>query len=62
MTALLVLREHVVGPILAGCRVPIRAAHPTPPTAVDGDYEALRRDMVALFAEIGLTRGAPAAA
>ncbi len=62
MTALLVLREHVLGPIMAGCRVPTRGRRPNTWTAVDQHYEAIRRDMVALFAEIGLTRGAPVAA
>lgn len=62
MTALLVLREHVLGPIMAGCRVPMRGRRPNTWTAVDQHYEAIRRDMVALFAEIGLTREAPVAA
>ncbi|MGH9225112.1 MAG: hypothetical protein ACRD2W_15335 [Acidimicrobiales bacterium] len=36
MTALLVLREHVLGPILAGCRVPMRGRRPNTWTAVTG--------------------------
>ncbi|MFN2607660.1 MAG: hypothetical protein ABR511_07150 [Acidimicrobiales bacterium] len=62
MAALLVLRQHVVGPILAGCRVPMRGRRPNTWTTVDQHYEAIRGDMVALFDEIGLTRGAPVAA
>ena len=49
MTALLVLREHVLGPIMAGCRVPMRGRRPNTWTAVDQHYEAIRRDMIALF-------------
>jgi len=61
MTALMVLREHVVAPILAGCRVPRRGRTPSTWTAVDGDYETLRRDMIALFDDLGINTR-PAAA
>jgi len=61
MTALVVLRDQVIGPILAGCRVPMRGRRPTTWTAIDADYETLRRDMVALFHDLGITTGAAAA-
>jgi hypothetical protein len=56
MTALRVLRDHVIGPILAGCHVPWWGRRPQRWTAIDGHYETLRRDMVARFDEIGITR------
>ncbi len=61
MKALLVLPDQVIGPILAGCRVPMRGRRPRTWTAVDGDYETLRRDMVALFNDLGITTRAAAA-
>jgi len=61
MTALVVLRDHVIGPILAGCRVPMRGRRPDTWTVIDGDYETLRRDMVALFKDLGITTRAAAA-
>lgn len=61
MTALLVLREHVLGPIIAGCRVPMRGRRPNTWTAVDQRYEAIRRDMLALFDDLGITTRAAAA-
>src|SRR5205085_3396929 len=62
MTALLVLRDHVIGPIMAGCRVPWRGRRPQRWTVVDSHYETIRRDMVALFKEIGITRQTTVAA
>jgi len=61
MTALVVLRDHVIGPILAGCRVPMRGRRPNTWTVIDGDYETLRRDMVGLFENLGITTRAAAA-
>jgi len=61
MTALLVLRDQVIGPILAGVRVPRRGRKPTAWTTVDRDYEALRLDMKTLFADLGITTEAIAA-
>jgi len=61
MSALMVLRDQVIAPILAGCRVPRRGARPSIWTAIDGDYETLRRDMVALFDDLGITTRAAAA-
>ncbi len=60
MTALTVLRDQVIAPILAGCRVPRRGAKPSTWTAVDGDYESLRRDMVTLFDDLGISTRAAA--
>jgi hypothetical protein len=62
MTALTVLREQVVAPIVAGCRVPRQGRPPAAWTTIDRRYETLRRDMVALFDELGLTRQAVIAA
>jgi hypothetical protein len=56
ITALTVLREHVLAPMLAGCRVPRRGRPPATWTSLDDRYETLRRDMVALFDEVGITR------
>ena len=62
ITALLVLRDHVIAPIVAGCRVPMRGGRPRSWTTVDNHYETLRRDMVALFYEVGISRQQPAVA
>lgn len=57
MTALLtlVLREQVIGPILAGCRVPMRGRRPNAWTVIDCDYETQRLDMATLFYDLGIT-------
>jgi hypothetical protein len=57
----LTLREPVIGPILAGVRVPRRGRPPTTRIQVDRDYETLRQAMQTLFADLGLTT-TPAAA
>jgi hypothetical protein len=62
ITALTVLREHVLAPLLAGCRVPRRGRPPATWTSIDARYEALRREMVVLFDEVGITRRKPVAA
>ena len=54
MTALLVLREHVIGPLLTGARTPPRAAKPATWTLVDQHYQQLRLDMQPLFQELGI--------
>jgi hypothetical protein len=54
ITALLVLRDQVIKPILAGVRVPTRGRRPTTWTPTDQHYETLRRDMVALFSDCGI--------
>jgi hypothetical protein len=63
MTALMVLRDQIIAPTVAGCRVPRRGGRPRTWawTAVDGDYETLRRGMMALFDDLGITTGAAAA-
>jgi hypothetical protein len=55
ITALLVLRDHVIAPIVAGVRVPRRGRPPTAWTTADRHYETLRRDMTDLFAHLALT-------
>jgi hypothetical protein len=54
IAALLVLRDQVIGPLLAGVRVPRRGRKPTTWTRTDQHYEALRRDMKALFDDCGI--------
>ncbi len=55
ITALIVLRQEVIGPILAGVRVPRRGRPPTHWTTVDRDYEALRVGMHKLFHDLAIT-------
>jgi hypothetical protein len=62
ITAITVVREQVLGPILAGCRVPRRGRPPANLTPIDTHYEILRRDMVALFDDLGITRQTASAA
>ena len=54
ITALLVLREHVIGPLFAGARTPPRASKPATWTLVDQHYQQLRLDMQPLFQELGI--------
>ena len=54
ITALLVLRDQVTGPLLAGIRVRRRDRIPATWTPVDRDYEALRIDMNTLFRDLGI--------
>ena len=60
IAALLTLREHVIGPILAGVRSPRRGRKPATWTQIDRDYETLRTDMQALFQHLGITATAAA--
>jgi hypothetical protein len=55
ITALSVLREHVVDPILAGVRSPRQGRKPSTWTSIDRDYESLRVDMQTLFGHLGIT-------
>jgi hypothetical protein len=55
ITALSVLRKHVVDPILAGVRSPRQGRKPSTWTTVDRDYESLRVDMQTLFGHLGIT-------
>lgn len=54
MAALLVLRDHVITPILSGVRSPRRGRKPAAWSAIDADYERLRLDMQQLFAHVGI--------
>jgi hypothetical protein len=54
ITALLVLREQVIGPILAGVRVPKRGRKPATWTRTDQHYECLRLGMKALLDDLGI--------
>ena len=54
ITALLVLRDQVIKPILAGVRVPRLGRKPTTWTPTDRHYEALRLEMTALFNDCGI--------
>lgn len=54
VTALLVLREHVIRPILAGVRLLPRPSTPTTWTAADQHYEHLRLGILPLFQELGI--------
>jgi hypothetical protein len=53
--SLLVLRDQVIGPIVAGVRSPRLGRKPAHWTAVDRDYESLRIDMQTLFANLAVT-------
>jgi hypothetical protein len=54
ITALLVLRDQVIRPILAGVRVPRRGRRPKTWTRADQHYETLRLEMTALFTDCGI--------
>jgi hypothetical protein len=55
ITALCVLRDQVIGPIVAGVRIPRQGRPPKAWTRIDRDYEALRVGMQTLFGDLGLT-------
>ena len=61
IAALLALRDQIIGPILAGVRSPKMGRKPARWTRIDRDYEALRIQMQALFADLGITTGTAAA-
>ena len=54
ITALLVLREHVIGPLLAGVRTPAGPRTLSTLTTIDQHYQQLRLDMQPLFQELGI--------
>jgi hypothetical protein len=54
LTALLVLREKIIRPLLAASGQPEPAAKPSHPTPVDHRYESLRDAMRSLFTELGI--------
>jgi hypothetical protein len=62
ITALCVLRDQVIGPIVAGVRVPRQGRPPKAWTRIDRDYEALRVGMQTLFGDLGLTTSTAMAA
>jgi hypothetical protein len=58
IAALLALRDHVIGPILAGVRSPRMGRKPAIWTTVDRRYESLRVGMQQLFRDLGITTAA----
>jgi hypothetical protein len=54
LTALLVLREQIIRPLLAASRQPEPPSKPVNPTPIDNHYENLRAGMQSLFNELGL--------
>jgi hypothetical protein len=54
IAALVVLREHVLKPILAGTAKPRQGRPPKHWTSIDAHYQALRKEMHALFTDLGL--------
>ncbi len=54
VTALLVLREHVIGPLVAAARTPPCPSKPATWTLVDQHYQQLHLDMQPLFQELGI--------
>lgn len=54
MTALLLLRDQVIRPLLAGVRTPRMGRKPATWTPIDRHYETLRLDMRALFHDLGV--------
>jgi hypothetical protein len=61
IAGLLVLRDQVISPILAGVRSPRRGRKPAHWTAIDRDYETLRIGMQTLFLDLGITTSSAAA-
>ncbi len=55
ITALSVLRDQEMNPILAGVRSPRQGRKPSTWTSDDRDYESLRVDMQTLFGHLGVT-------
>jgi hypothetical protein len=54
IAALVVLREQVIKPILAGTAKPRQGRPPKHWTSIDDHYQTLRKEMQALFAALGL--------
>jgi hypothetical protein len=55
ITALLTLRDHVIGPILAGVHSPHNRPKPAHSTTIDRHYETMRTHMQTLFRELAIT-------
>jgi hypothetical protein len=63
ITALSVLRDQIISPILAGVRSPRQGRKPSTWARIDRDYESLRINMQTLFGDLGIaTNALPAAA
>jgi hypothetical protein len=62
ITALLVLRDQVIAPIISGVRSPRLGRKPAIWTRVDRDYEQIRIDMQTLFEHLGIATTSEAAA
>jgi hypothetical protein len=62
ITALLTLRDQVIGPLIAGVRTHGHRPLPATWTGIDRDYEALRTDMHCLFRRLGIATASEAAA
>jgi hypothetical protein len=54
MTALLVLRDKVIKPLLAAAQELRPARGPQNPTALDAHYETIRVGMHGIFRELGV--------
>jgi hypothetical protein len=54
LAALVVLREQVLKPLLAGIVTPRQGHKPVSWTPLDDHYETLRQDMLQLFTDLGL--------
>jgi hypothetical protein len=54
LTALLILRDKVIRPLLAASRQPPPSSQPANPTPIDRHYETLRASMRDLFTEFGV--------
>jgi hypothetical protein len=54
LTALLILREKIIRPLLAASRQPEPPAKPANPVPIDHHYERLRAGMRDLFTELGI--------
>jgi hypothetical protein len=61
IAALLTLRDKVIAPLIAGIRTPRQGRPPKNWTAIDRDYETLRRDMQTLLNDLGITTKAATA-
>ena len=54
VTAVLILRDHVIKPILAGVRTPAASSKPPISTLLDQRYDQIRIDIQPLFEELGI--------
>jgi hypothetical protein len=59
IAALLTVRDNVIAPLLAGVRTPRQGRPPKNWTAIDRDYETLRRGMQTLFHDLAITTTKP---